>query len=141
MPNTCLPANLSPTMKDQPHMQTKNTNTTKAPLPFATGLTPDEKRLLAAAPELLKALQGCLNWMEFTIPTLRGKCPSCGNRVDAGGLNWGSPLHKAKLAIANALSNQPCTCEPGVPRGHCRRCDGTGMVISYADIRGLGEVQ
>ena len=59
-------------------------------------------RLIAAAPEMLEAVKACLEWMEYTIPHLKTNCPHCRGVVDAGGLNWGGPIKKARAAIALA---------------------------------------
>jgi hypothetical protein len=77
---------------------------TMAPEPMASTARANAQ-LIAAAPELLLALQGCLEWMDFTIPRLKGHCPHCKETVDAGGLNWGGPIHKARTAIAKAIGN------------------------------------
>jgi hypothetical protein len=56
--------------------------------------------LCSLAPEAIKALAACLEWMEFTIPRLKGKCPHCAGTVDRGGLNWGGPISKARAILA-----------------------------------------
>lgn len=65
-------------------------------------LSPEQEHALAkafaAAPELLAALNGCVEWMEFTIEQLATN--------DKGArLNWGGPLSKARTAIAKATGN------------------------------------
>jgi hypothetical protein len=54
-------------------------------------------RLIAAAPDLLKACESMLDWMEFTIPRL-GKTPS--GSIER--MNWGGPISRARDAIAKA---------------------------------------
>lgn len=49
---------------------------------------------------LLEACESMLDWMEWTIPRLKGKCPYCQGDIDRGRLNWGAPLYKARTAIA-----------------------------------------
>lgn len=52
-------------------------------------------RLIAAAPEMLEALESCFKWMEFTITELSG-------HKQGARMNWGGPVSKARAAIAKA---------------------------------------
>jgi hypothetical protein len=62
--------------------------------------------------EMKAALEGCVEWMEFTIPTLpklSSKCPHCQKPVGISGMNWGGPISKARDSIAKSGVNNPNT--------------------------------
>jgi hypothetical protein len=78
-------------------MQTKNTNTTKAPLAFATGLTPDEiyemNKTTKALKEALREAENCLRW---AAQEANGRV----KREIVGG--WLHHADKARAAIVKA---------------------------------------
>jgi hypothetical protein len=63
----------------------------------AVSYDPADAPLIAAAPDLLAAVESCLEWMEFTIPRL-GTTPT--GSIER--MNWGGPIGRARDAIRKA---------------------------------------
>lgn len=48
---------------------------------------------------LQEACKSMLAWMEFTIPNLQNDCPLCKGKLPIARMNWGGPIHKARVAL------------------------------------------
>ena len=79
------------TTKHTPRQLVNHTYENGRPVCYFTSQAAEDKyaRLYKAAPDLLEACESMLEWMEFTIPRMKGHTEV---------MNWGGPISKARAA-------------------------------------------